>query len=311
MAGFTMTQWLFILAFGTLTNAAHTMPCISTHDFRQNFSRVMVRNPLYSPRSPRDTIQYYLYHGEPAVRKVLHLSRVPRQRALREIATMQLLQAVPSVVRYHTCVDHGSRISIFMEGLGGNLHDERAYFHTLPWPQKLSLLLDVTLGFLHIHKLGYVHGDIKAPNVAFTVGRDRLKIIDFGLTVPTLYPLDGYSPFYVPPERILLQDSRALPSKDVWSWGVTVLEALMPHLAARLSYAYGNVEVSVIVPEMLPEVRQHLRDESDANSLPLHAVMRGWLRAQPENRPSMADIARGLRALLYFLQTGVLIGYTD
>jgi serine/threonine protein kinase len=118
----------------------------------------------------------------------------------------------------------------------------------------------------YIHAKGAVHGRIKPANI-MACG-DHLKLSSDGLR-RTGDPILGTAP-YGPPERV------ASPAGDVWSLGMTLVEALTQHVPIwdRIT------PVDPVVPNTLPA--------------PLLDIARNCLRRDPKRRWTIADIASRL-----------------
>jgi TonB family protein len=117
----------------------------------------------------------------------------------------------------------------------------------------------------YIHSQGFVHGHVRPGNI-MAVG-ECLKISSASLCrvgeCPPPTP-DAYSA----PEGF------ASPAGDVWSLGVTLVEALTQRLP---EYSPAGV----VVPETIPQ--------------PFLEIARECLRSDPKTRPTFADISSGLR----------------
>jgi len=117
----------------------------------------------------------------------------------------------------------------------------------------------------YVHAQGFVHGHLKPGNI-MAVG-DCLKVSIAGVcrageccpTVPDAY---------TPPE------GTTSAAGDVWSLGVTLVEALTQRLP-------DNGPTGAVVPETIPQ--------------PFFEIARDCLRSDPNARPTIADLAARLR----------------
>lgn len=94
---------------------------------------------------------------------------------------------------------------------------------------KISYIKQILLAVKHLHDKGFIHRDIKPPNVLVT--RDnKVKLTDFGLTRQIDAKCHGMSPkvvtlIYRAPE-LLLGETKYTKSIDIWSLGCLIYEIL-------------------------------------------------------------------------------------
>ncbi|MFC1835868.1 protein kinase [Thermodesulfobacteriota bacterium] len=117
-------------------------------------------------------------------------------------------------------------VFIIMEHLeGASLHAVVRDDGPLPPARALHILLQACYGLEFAHDSGIIHGDVKPGNI-FVQTDDRVKIVDFGLSVPTgtkAARLLG-TPYYFAPEKIRMGavDARS----DIYSLGIVVFKML-------------------------------------------------------------------------------------
>jgi serine/threonine protein kinase len=160
---------------------------------------------------------------------------------------------------------------------------------------KVELLAQAAEGLAAVHKAGFIHHDFGPKNLL--VDRDnRLKLIDFGLTIPNTpefrRPGNRTGTLqYLAPEVIRREtkDERL----DIFSWGVTAFEML----AGRQPYdVAGDAMTQIrlrmnIDPLELAKVAPHLPAE-------LCAIVQKTLARRKEDRwPKAATLATALREL--------------
>ncbi len=134
----------------------------------------------------------------------------------------------------------------------------------------------------YLHAQGLVHGHIKPANIMAV--REQLKISSDGI-MRTGQPNDylGKPNQYLPPEAA---SGRISPSADVWSLGVTLVEALTQKNLGALS-----VREREAVLNKLPPLFRNIAEQC--------------LRPDPEQRCSIADIQKELgRSALPVLSPG-------
>ncbi|MEW1913343.1 serine/threonine-protein kinase [Kitasatospora sp. NPDC085895] len=150
-------------------------------------------------------------------------------------------------------------VVLVMERAERSLADLLAEGRAVPPAEGARLLAEVCEGLAHMHRHGWVHGDLKPGNVLL-MADGSVRLADFGLTaeldgthayVPPLGTLD-----HVPPEwwseRSGVRGVALRPSADVWAFGVLAHQVFaggthpFPGAAARAralaaqSYARGR-----------------------------------------------------------------------
>jgi TonB family protein len=128
----------------------------------------------------------------------------------------------------------------------------------------------------YVHRRGFAHGRLKPANI-MAIG-DQIKLSSDGLCPVGESTGSRAKPSpYDPPEAA---SGRVSPAGDVWSLGMTLVEALTQHLPVWERTEQGEP----VLPESLPE--------------PFLDVARGCLRREPWRRWKIADIATRLRLSL-------------
>lgn len=139
----------------------------------------------------------------------------------------------------------------------------------------------------YIHAKGSVHGRIKPANI-MACG-DQLKLSSDGLR-RTGDPIIGRGP-YGPPEAV------ASPAGDVWSLGMTLVEALTQQVPAWDRNAPGNAVVPNTLPAPLLEIARHclLRDPKQRWTIADIAARLDPTAALPRPEPAVERIASSAR----------------
>jgi TonB family protein len=119
----------------------------------------------------------------------------------------------------------------------------------------------------YLHGEGFVHGHMKPANI-LAIG-ECLKISSASLCRVGECP-PSIPDAYTPPE------GTASPAGDVWSLGITLVEALTQHLPAR-----SGADSNPAVPDTLPQ--------------PFLEVAHQCLRSDPKARSTVADISARLQ----------------
>ncbi|MFI6156449.1 protein kinase [Kitasatospora sp. NPDC051170] len=139
-----------------------------------------------------------------------------------------------------------------------------------PAPGAERILAEVCSGLVHMHRAGWVHGDLKPANILL-MPDGSARIADFGLTAELegthAYAPPLGSPDHVPPEwwsqRTGARGVALRPSADVWAFGVIAHQLLTgglhPFLGATArarslaAQAYARGAAPLRLDEALPE----------------------------------------------------------
>lgn len=84
---------------------------------------------------------------------------------------------------------------------------------------------EVLTGLVYIHSQKFIHRDIKAANILFTMN-GGVKIGDFG-SVSFKSPANSFvgTPYWIAPEVIMAMENGLYDTRvDVWSLGITCIE---------------------------------------------------------------------------------------
>jgi TonB family protein len=163
-------------------------------------------------------------------------------------------------------------------------HAEESLAQVLPEralaPEEVHGMIESVLDALaYLHSKGFVHGHIKPANIL--ASGDQLKITGDGLCRVGDLPLrPGFRDAHDPPEYSsgAIASSRTMaPAGDVWSLGMTLVEALTQNLPTiRMDEQQGPA-----LPQILPE--------------PFRDIASHCLLRQPQNRWTVAQIAARLK----------------
>jgi len=135
----------------------------------------------------------------------------------------------------------------------------------------LDLLSPVLEALTYIHSQGLVHGYLKPANIL--ASRDQLKLAIDGLCAAGETGGDVRPSIYTPPE--IVSGEPWSPAADVWSLGVTLVEAL----TQRTPLSAGSGELRV--PKAMPA--------------PFREIAENCLIRDPQRRWTVAEIAARLR----------------
>jgi TonB family protein len=126
----------------------------------------------------------------------------------------------------------------------------------------------------YIHAKGFVHGHIKPSNIM--AAGDQIKVSSDELCgVGESGRVLGTPGAYAAPE--IVDGGGMSPASDVWSFGMTLVEALTQHLPLSA----GTEQTEVVLPETIPE--------------PFFDIASHCLRRDPQRRWTVAEIVARLQ----------------
>ncbi len=225
----------------------------------------------------------------------------------------------PHIVTVYAVGDYQGCPYLALEYLEGQNLRQRLVERQLSMPEVLRLALAIAEALSEAHEHGVLHRDLKPENVI--VARDgRPRVVDFGLakTVvadepppdgsvvessaePTEQPesLPAGTPNYMAPEQWLQEGTS--PATDIWALGVMLFELCTGQLPFK-GAGQAQLAVAICGPEPPPRVDEFVE-------VPLDLAVLIWrcLSKEPKKRPSAAEMAQGLRELLYADRRDVLL----
>jgi serine/threonine-protein kinase len=185
--------------------------------------------------------------GSPARIVAVKRLRAPRASGRAGMRRLQVEADVlaeldhPHVVRLVDVVDDGDGVAVVMElAPGGSLEALLAERRQLPPGEVVAIAAPIADALAAAHRVGIVHGDVKAANILFGVdGRPLLADFDVAHSArsPAGDEIVGTAE-YLAPERLLGEAPD--PRSDVYALGVVCYEALagyVPFAAATVGHA--------------------------------------------------------------------------
>lgn len=145
----------------------------------------------------------------------------------------------------------------------GNLHD---YVATTKDTQssRLPLIIDLTNGLSHLHRLGIVHSDLKGENILLSDDK-RALIADFGsshistrtATIKTRSPIT-YTPHFAAPEALFGNESDQSDHRDrpTWAWDIWSFGGLCYQVLSRQVPFQGLKTPAIIARLMAKQLPQ-------------------------------------------------------
>jgi serine/threonine-protein kinase len=150
------------------------------------------------------------------------------ERFQREIRLLACLDH-PNIAALHTAFRHNGEMIMIMEFVEGLTLRAKLNTGSIVMGQSLDYIRQVLSGLSFAHAKGIVHRDIKPSNIMVT-GRDRVKLLDFGLAFQglgsdiTRTGLILGSLHYMSPEQVM--GERVDARSDIYSVGVTLYQLL-------------------------------------------------------------------------------------
>ncbi len=143
-------------------------------------------------------------------------------------------------------------------------------------PEEAREMLPSVLDALrYLHRQGFVHGHLKPANIM--ASGDQVKLSGDGvLRMGQLGGVPREASLYDPPEAA---STGLHPTRDIWSLGVTLVEALTQHPPAR---AGGAGDEDLLAQSL---------------AMPFSDIVRNCLRPRPEQRWTFDQIAASLASL--------------
>lgn len=148
-----------------------------------------------------------------------------------------------------------------------------------------------------IHTIGeHVHGDLKPKNVLlFTSGDEFVaKLADFGSSYPLGTEYEGGTPYYSAPE--VTSRPRAMPARDMWSFGVTIFEAFTGSNPFKRDKEELIPETQEEITALLSTACATLSEEhlEAPESRKILSLVKSCLQLEPTDRPPASELLKRL-----------------
>ncbi|KAG8796567.1 hypothetical protein FRC12_019074 [Ceratobasidium sp. 428] len=177
-----------------------------------------------------------------------------------------------------------------------------SYIWKNPGVNRWELCTQVAEGLAYIHRIGMVHGDLKAVNVLVS-DEGTAKLSDFGNHIlsdhsiafaATSY-IDGGTSRWMAPELLLEEDDdgiivdRSMPA-DVYALGITILEVLTGQ-PPYSEYKTDAWVIKTVIDGTPPRRPTELSSESRFGDERWAMLLECW-RKQPKSRPVAIEIQK-------------------
>ena len=188
----------------------------------------------------------------------------------------------PNVVRAYEFIKDGDLVAYTMEFVGGgDLADRMSRSDSMPIPEFIQLLSQMTAGVQAIHDAGIVHRDLKPENILLT-NDGSIKIADFGIARnrngPKLTEHGGVvgTIEYVAPEYMLR--SQVDWRSDIYALGVLAYEMIAGKAPFTGDSAYASISKRLQEDPEPPSVHRHECPKQ------IDAIILKALQREPESR---------------------------
>ena len=285
-------------------------PCAGTaHDDSCNIPGYQVERKLGEGGMGAVYLARRIADGGPVALKVM-LSRVAVDERSRETFCREI--EVQRSLRHHNLVSleqsgcEGSTFWFAMEycDQGSVVDWMNRYGGTLPIDIALSIALDALAGLAHAHNSGFVHRDIKPPNLLLHGYQGRLlaKIADFGLAknfekagLSGMTATGSYSGAYPFLATEQVTDFKSVrPATDVWAMAATAYFMLTG--CPPREHQPGRDPLQEILQGRLVDVRERRSDVPGALARVLNVALATGRRATLPGRRPVPRGARRCRA---------------
>jgi serine/threonine-protein kinase len=250
--------------------------------------------------------------GKRAALKVVHRRLMPGFHCERMLLEAQVVNQVghPNIVDiFETGRLEDDRPYIVMERLSGQSLAVCADEGKLLPDAVIAILLQVCDALTAAHEAGIVHRDLKLDNVFLVDNLDdasqpRVKLLDWGIAKvihhEVQHTIEGQlmgTPQYLSPEQA--RGMAVTPQTDVYSLGVMAYELFLEQLPFEAETA---AEVMAMHLRATPPPPRELWPDIPPE---LEALLLAMLAKQPDQRPTMVEVARRLEAVRSELQRRV------
>ncbi len=200
-------------------------------------------------------------------------------------------------VHYGPQRDYGRELTLVMERLYMNLEDCLELYQNLEMWLKISILLDVSQGLLHLHSQGIVHRDLTAANILLTTSF-HAKIADLGVSkIIHVHPLAASKQSMIPgtlgymPPEALAERPEYGSALDVFSFGVLILFVVLQEYPQY----YENVVTVTGVQRKETQIQKRMKwigklSPEDT----MRQLICDCLQDEPQRRPTIQDVNSNL-----------------
>jgi serine/threonine-protein kinase len=222
--------------------------------------------------------------GQPVALKLIAVRMARGDERLQQfIAEVRLAREIahPNVCRVYDIGEAEGWHYLSMEYVDGEtLESLLRRIGRLPGEKALDMARQLCAGLAAAHDRGVLHRDLKPSNIMVD-GRGRIRIMDFGLAIPsgesTIGELAG-TPAYMAPEQLV--GDRATERTDVYALGLVFYELFTGHML----FPVRTIEERVYASQAAPLARASLPGIDPA----VERIIDSCLERDPAERPMSA-----------------------
>ena len=193
--------------------------------------------------------------------------------------------------------DYGRELTLVMERLYMNLGNCLEQYQNIVTWLKVSILLDVSQGLLHLHSQGIVHRDLTAANILLTTSF-HAKIADLGVSkIINVHPLAASKQSMIPgtlgymPPEALAEIPEYGYALDIFSFGVLILFVLLQEYPQY----YENVVTVTGVHRKEIQIQKRMKWIAKLSPEdPMRQLICQCLQDEPERRPTTTELNSNL-----------------
>ncbi len=196
-------------------------------------------------------------------------------------------------VHYGPQRDYGRELTLVIERLYMNLEICLEQYKNIEMWLKVSILLDISQGMLHLHSRGIVHCDLAAHTTLLTTSF-HAKIADLAVSQiidahPTSKQIRGPGALgYMPPEA-LTENPKYGYALDVFSFGVLILYVLLQEYPQFMHYENLVTATGIQRKEVQIQKRMKWIGKLSPEDLMRQLICR-CLQDEPQRRPLSQEL---------------------
>lgn len=233
------------------------------------------------------------------MKKVAAANQINRERFLREAQAAASIEHDHVVPVYEVNEDRGVPFLAMKLLQGESLEDRLNHTGIQPLEETLRIGIEIAEGLAAAHQRGHIHRDIKPANIWLEEGKDRVRIVDFGLArsanEDAKLTQENFlvgTPMYMSPEQA--SGDRVIDHRtDLFSLGSVLYRMSTGELPFK-----GKTTLNVLTSLVTKKPRNPKDLNPDLPSVFADLVLQ-LLQKKPDDRPSSArEVVSRLTSIL-------------